>query len=135
MIHMRIIMKKIGLIQTMHVELNVLLLYIMTKDNKYIKKELADKLRETGTIHSNDSDCFWTDCFFAKPEEMEEFMTKNNLETIDHLAVDGLSPCISDKVDAMTENEVNIWCDYHYSVCREKSLLGASNHGLVVGRK
>lgn len=33
------------------------------------------------------------------------------------------------------ENQFRIWCDYHYSVCREQSTLGASNHVVIIGRK
>ena len=39
------------------------------------------------------------------------------------------------QVDQMTDEEFKIWCNYHYLVCREKSLMGASNHGLVIARK
>jgi len=66
---------------------------------------------------------------------MESIFSDMNLEIVDHLATDGLSPLLRDKVDKMNESEFKIWCDYHYMVCREKSILGASNHGLIIGRK
>ncbi|MEY8267691.1 hypothetical protein AALA79_15130 [Lachnospiraceae bacterium 64-25] len=28
-----------------------------------------------------------------------------------------------------------IWCNCHYSVCREQSILGASNHVIIIGEK
>lgn len=33
------------------------------------------------------------------------------------------------------EKQFKIWCDYHYSVCREQSVLGASNHVVIIGEK
>ena len=61
--------------------------------------------------------------------------TEYGLEITDHFAQDGLTPTFAATVDHWTEEEFKIWCDYHYSVCREESLLGASNHVIIVGRK
>jgi len=57
----------------------------------------------------------------AKPYKME--------------AQDGATAHFSQKVDNWTEDQFKIWCDYHYSICRQKSLLGASNHVVIIGRK
>ena len=35
----------------------------------------------------------------------------------------------------LDEKQFKTWCDYHYSVCREQSVLGASNHVIIIGRK
>lgn len=129
------VLKKDGILVLAYISRYFVFPHMAIKYKEFINENLATKLRDTGTIHSDDPDCFWTDCFFAAPEEMEAYMIKNELQILDHLASDGLAPFISEKVDAMTETEYNIWCDYHYSVCREKSLLGSSNHGLLIGRK
>jgi len=42
---------------------------------------------------------------------------------------------LRDKVDSFNTAEFNIWCNYHYNICREKSVLGASNHVIIAGRK
>ena len=44
-------------------------------------------------------------------------------------------PLLSKKVDKWDENQFKTWCDYHYSVCREQSILGASNHVVIIGKK
>ena len=54
---------------------------------------------------------------------------------VDHFAQDGLAPLLSQKVDKWDEKQFKTWCDYHYSVCREQSVLGASNHVIIIGRK
>jgi len=28
--------------------------------------------------------------------------------------------------------EFRIWCEHYYNICREPSILGASNHGLLI---
>lgn len=66
---------------------------------------------------------------------MEQLYQQYNVTVIDHFAQDGATPHFSEKVDAWNEDEFKIWCDYHYSVCRERSLLGASNHVIIAGRK
>lgn len=48
---------------------------------------------------------------------------------------DGLTPLLAQKVDKWNESQFKIWCDYHYSVCREQSVLGASNHVVIIGEK
>lgn len=59
----------------------------------------------------------------------------HGIEIIDHFAQDGLTPLFSDKVDNWSEDQFEIWSDYHNSVCREESIMGASNHVIIVGRK
>lgn len=66
---------------------------------------------------------------------MENIYTENNLTIIDHFAQDGLAPLVSEIVDTWNEEQFKIWCDYHYSVCREQSILGASSHVIIIGRK
>ena len=60
---------------------------------------------------------------------------QNGLAITEHFAQDGLTPLFSKKVDGWTQEEFKVWCNYHYSVCREKSLLGSSNHVIIIGRK
>ena len=66
---------------------------------------------------------------------MEFIYEKCGLKIVEHFAQDGLSPILSQQVDKWDENQFRIWCDYHYSVCREQSTLGASNHVVIIGRK
>ena len=59
----------------------------------------------------------------------------HDIKVLDHFAQDGLAPLLSQKVDSWSEAQFKIWCDYHYSICREKSVLGASNHVIIIGEK
>lgn len=109
--------------------------YVAISDKKYLNEALAETLIETGVINHDDPNCFWTDSYYSIPEEMEEDLKKFNLGIVDHLATDGFSPFLKEKIDCMSDEEFKIWCNYHYTVCRQKSILGASNHGLIIGRK
>lgn len=65
----------------------------------------------------------------------EDRLTTNNARRIDHFAQDGIAPLLSQTIDNWNESEFEIWCHYHYSVCREQSILGASNHVIIIGKK
>ena len=60
---------------------------------------------------------------------------KYNLEIVDHFSQDGTTPLLSHEIDQWNEEQFKVWCDYHYSICREKSILGSSNHVIIVGKK
>jgi hypothetical protein len=97
--------------------------------------DLAKTLIETGTIKHDDRICFWTDSYYSTPEEVENDFIMLYLEIADHLATNGFTPFLKDIIGNLNEEEFKIWCDYHYTVCRQKSMLGASSHGLIIGRK
>jgi len=79
--------------------------------------------------------CFWTDTYYSSKEEMEAVYNRHKLKIVDHFAQDGLAPLLHEKVDGWNEEQFKIWCDYHYSICRENSVLGSSNHVVIIGEK
>ena len=104
-------------------------------DARVLDANLAKQLTETGVLRHDDEKCFWTDTYYSTDEEMENLYREYGMEVIDHFAQDGATPHFSKKVDQWNEEQFKVWCDYHYSICRQKSLLGASNHAVIVGRK
>lgn len=128
-------LKKGGLLITAYIPRYYVFQYIATSDVKFLDGHLAKQLIETGVLKHDDEKCFWTDTHYSSKEEMELIYGKNGLEIIDHFAQDGLTPLLSDKVDNWDESQFTIWCDYHYSICREPSILGSSNHVIIIGRK
>ena len=109
--------------------------YMAMKDDYFLDAELAKQLIETGTLRHDDKKCFWTDTYYATAEEMESLYRNYGIEVIDHFAQDGATAHFSQTVDEWNDEQFKIWCDYHYSICRQKSLLGASNHVIIVGKK
>lgn len=129
------VLKKGGLLVTAYIPRYYVFQYIATSDVKYLDKHLAKQLIETGVLKHDDAKCFWTDTYYSSKEEMELIYGRHGLEIIDHFAQDGLAPLLSHKVDKWNKIQFNTWCDYHYSVCRERSILGSSNHVIIIGRK
>ena len=129
------VLKKGGLLMTAYIPRYYVFQYIAMKDKHYLDRSLAEQLVETGTLHHDDKMCFWTDTYYATAQEMEDMYRTHNMEIVDHFAQDGACAHFADKVDNFTKEQFEIWCEYHYSVCRQKSILGASNHVMIVGRK
>ncbi|WLC85267.1 hypothetical protein KTC97_05780 [Clostridium estertheticum] len=66
---------------------------------------------------------------------MELLVSKFKIKIIDHVATDGISPLLGKLVDEMNDEEYEAWTYYNLCSCREKSILGSSNHALLICRK
>lgn len=129
------VLKKGGLIVTAYIPRYYVFQFVAMSDRKYLDAGLAKQLMQTGVLRHDDEKCFWTDTYYSTKDEMEQIYKMHGIEIVDHFAQDGLTPLFAEKVDNWNEEEFRTWCDYHYSVCREESVLGASNHVIIVGRK
>lgn len=129
------VLKKGGLLITAYIPRYYVFQYVAINDVEYLDGHLAKQLIETGVLKHDDEKCFWTDTYYSSKEEMESIYGEHGLEIIDHFAQDGLAPLLSHKVDNWDESQFKTWCDYHYSICREHSILGSSNHVIIIGRK
>ncbi|MDO4276498.1 MAG: class I SAM-dependent methyltransferase [Eubacteriales bacterium] len=129
------VLKKGGILITAYIPRFFVFQFAAMNDSKFLDRKLAEQIVETGVLRHDDEKCFWTDTYYSCKSEMEQLYVDNSLEVIDHFAQDGLAPLLAYKVDSWSEEEFKVWCDYHYSVCREESTLGASNHVVIAGRK
>lgn len=108
---------------------------ILVRDKTFLSKDFIDKILDTGVIKEGEKECFWTDAFFTTPDELEAFMNEFDIEIVDHVGTDGISQLFRSKIDELNEEEYDAWIHYSLSSCRDRSLLGISNHGLLVCRK
>lgn len=129
------VLKKGGILATAYISKFYVFSYVAANNPKYLTAEFKNEILNKEALMHDDKNCFWTDSFYSSPEEMEEYYKNNNLEIIDHFAQDGISPMISEKIDALSTQKFETWCNVHYETCREKSILGSNNHILIVGRK
>ena len=129
------VLKKKGILAVSYINKHYVLNSIMTKDKSFLTNTFVDKVLNTGIIMEGEKECFWTDAFFTTPIEMEAFMSKFNIQITDHVGTDGLSPFLKDCIDNMSDEEYSVWLRYSLNSCREKSILGMSNHGLFICRK
>jgi len=129
------VLKPGGLLFTAYISRYYVFQYVAMSDKQYLDAKLAEQLIRTGVLRHDDEKCFWTDSYYATKQEMEQLYSEYGAEVIDHFAQDGTTPMLASKVDVWNEEEFKIWCEYHYSVCREESILGASNHVMIMGKK
>ncbi len=124
-----------GLVVVSYISRFFVMAYVASSNNAYLDDRLTRQVTETGVMLHDDPKCFWTDNYFSTPEEMEASVREAGLSLVDHFAQDGISPLLRSTVNGLTQVHFQTWCDYQYAICREKSILGASNHGVVIGKK
>jgi hypothetical protein len=86
----------------------------------------VEKLLERGYI--DDDSLFYQ----SSPEEVEEIMTKFNLTILHNIATDGLKAPIYETLNSMNAETFKRYMNYHYQICEIRSLLGYSEHALVI---
>lgn len=104
-------------------------------DVSRMSSELIKMIVDDHKVDADSPYCFWTDNYYHDPDEIEAFIKRHNLTIIDHLATDGQSIAFQNVINQMTESQFSLWLEYHFKTCRIRSMLGTSNHGLVVTRK
>lgn len=72
---------------------------------------------------------------FAAPHEINNIAVDCGLEKVYHIGVDGMAYTICDKLNNASEEDFQKYMEYHYRTCEDESILGASLHGLWIGRK
>lgn len=129
------VLKNGGILAIAYINKYFVIPHLLTGENKVFSKSILSKVIDEGVIRDGQEDCFWTDAFFTSPTEIEAFLSLYNVDIIDHVAADGLSPFLRSSIDDMSDEEYNLWIHYQLKTCREKSILGMSNHGLVICKK
>ena len=129
------VLKQGGLLFCTYIPRYFVFQHVAMTDSRFLDPRLARQLIETGVLRHSDEKCFWTDTYYAAPAEIEALLAAQNLTIIDHFAQDGLAPTFSKTADQWDKEQFRIWCEYHYSICREPSVLGATNHAMIIGKK
>ncbi|WP_434527515.1 class I SAM-dependent methyltransferase [Vibrio sp. K4] len=93
------------------------------------------ELYTNGTVTASEADRFFRVGYFASPEEIEHLLRSHTFNILDHAATDGFGRYISEGINSFTPSQYQTWLEYHLNTCRQSSLLGSSNHGLVVAKK
>ena len=100
-----------------------------------ISPQVLSELHETGLITSDDVDAFFRIAYFATPAEIELLTESEGFSVETHVATDGFGRYLSSEINSLSEEQYQAWLQHHLLVCAEPSLLGSSNHGLVIARK
>lgn len=129
------VLKKGGLLVTAYIPRYFIFPYLIKGNHEYLNSNLGNQFIHSGILKQEDEDCFWTDSYYSSAEEMEHIYLDNKLTVADHFAQDGISTLLGDSINQCSEEEFEKWCEYHYQTCREKSILGTSNHVIIAGIK
>lgn len=108
---------------------------LAVKEPSYMRSSVIEKVLQEGVFYDGEADSFWTDLYVTSPEQMENDLLSAQAEIVDHAGADGITHTIDGSIDAMDEDRYTTWINYHFQTCRERSILGLSTHGLIVGRK
>jgi ubiquinone/menaquinone biosynthesis C-methylase UbiE len=129
------VLKDDGLLAIAYINKHYILNTVMLNDKKYLHREFIDKIFDTGVIKEGEKDCFWTDAYFTTPDEIQNLVEKFDVKVIDHLGTDGLNRLLNESINNLNDHELDNWLYYVEKSCRDKNILGISNHGLIVCRK
>ena len=108
---------------------------VIRGDITRISNKLVNRIIDDHKVYANDSCCFWTDNYFHVPDEIEKLLLSAGLLIKDHLATDGQSIAFQSVINSMSKDEFEIWMEYHRKICRIPSVIGNSNHGLIIAEK
>lgn len=100
-----------------------------------VTPEVLSTLFESGLVPNKLADSFFNVGYFASPSEMERLVSEHGFTKLRHVATDGFGRYISSGVNKFTPEQYKTWLSYHLKTCDEPSLLGSSNHGLMIARK
>ncbi|MCG8482918.1 MAG: class I SAM-dependent methyltransferase [Clostridia bacterium] len=73
--------------------------------------------------------------FSTTPENAEADLLKFNVELLHNIATDGPRFAIQQTVDTFNDEELKQYLSLHLSFCEKRSLLGYSEHGLIIAKK
>ena len=68
-------------------------------------------------------------------DELEKIMNSNNIEKFNNISTSGFAPHFRNIIDNLSEEEFEIWKNYHFSSCERKEVQGYSTHMLYIGKK
>jgi SAM-dependent methyltransferase len=103
--------------------------------NTLVLPQVLNELSEHGLVTSPDVDPFFRTGYFATPAEIESLAIQSGFSVENHIATDGYVRFIGKEINQLSEPQYQAWFNYHFSTCAEPSLLGSSNHGLVIAKK
>ncbi|MGN1227276.1 MAG: hypothetical protein ACI4TX_01385, partial [Christensenellales bacterium] len=67
--------------------------------------------------------------------EFKDMMKRHNIEFLKNVATDGVANIVEEHIDALTNEEFEVWYKYHLSTCEREDLQGYSSHMLYICKK
>ncbi|NMO98188.1 class I SAM-dependent methyltransferase [Paenibacillus lemnae] len=124
-----------GILATAYINKHSVVPMLVKKIPNFINDGTISKVMDEGYLKARDPESFWTDSHYTTPNEIEELMNQFDVSIVDHLGTDGLSHTLDNEIDKLSEQKFEIYKNYHFKTCRDRSILGMSTHGLIICRK
>lgn len=106
----------------------VILSYGVRKGNLTRLKDLVD---ENWDIPKLKEEIFAT----YKIKDFNTLVSKFNIKKLETIAADGMAPQLQEYINNLSEEEFDIYMDYHLKNCNRKDLIGYSSHILQILEK
>ena len=68
-------------------------------------------------------------------DEFESLVSEFNCDYISSVATDGISTAFREIINELTDEEFEIWLDYHFKTCERRDIQGYSSHMLNIYNK
>ncbi len=96
---------------------------------EYIKNGLLDS--ETFAAKSEPKDLFE----LVRKEDIDDLMAVFPVVRLHYIAADGCALFMREAVDAMSDDEFQLYLKYHYAVCERADMTGITSHAVDIFRK
>ncbi len=112
---------------------SLLVVELMLFQNE-IEMPIFKQIRDTGDY---EGDYGFTACHFFLPEELQEAFSEKGVTIVEMAGLEGISSHHARKVNQLAKDEKRwkIWLETHSITCTHPSVVGMSEHMLIVSRK
>jgi hypothetical protein len=95
---------------------------------------LYQPLRETGDLSGTTG---FTSCHFYLPEELKQAFRATRVRVLELVGLEGLGSHHPREINKLSRNPKRwrTWMEMHYRTCTHPSVVGLSEHMLIVCRK
>jgi SAM-dependent methyltransferase len=99
-----------------------------------LEKSFFKPMRDGGDYHGRSG---FTACHFFLPEELMNVFQSQGLIVLEMVGLEGLGSHHDRKVNELAKNKKRwrIWMETHYKTCTHPSVVGISEHMLLIGKK
>jgi len=114
--------------------LSILVVELEPRFQYEIQERFFRPLRDTGDYPGGSG---FTTCHFFLPEELENTFQSKGLKVLELAGLQGLGSHHPREINKLARNRERwrIWMETHYRTCTHPSVVGMSEHMLIVGRK
>jgi SAM-dependent methyltransferase len=112
---------------------SLLVVELMLFQNE-IETPLFAQIRDTGDYEGGYG---FTACHFFLPEELQDAFSERGVTIVEMAGLEGISSHHARKVNQLVKDEKRweIWIETHYQTCMHPSVVGMSEHMLIVCKK